>query len=114
MDAGRLRNFVTVQQKSLAGSGDRGQPVYSWTTFAQIYAEIEPLPTAGKKMEIARQLVATATHQVTIRYLAGLTPEMRIVDLNGVVYQIGYVAYGQDDQRYFMQSLLCTVQMSGI
>jgi SPP1 family predicted phage head-tail adaptor len=114
MDAGKLRELITVQQKTVSGTGDRGQPVYTWTTFAQVYAEIEPLPPTGKKTEIARQLVATATHQFTIRYLTGLTPQMRIVDSVGNVYTIGYVAKGQDNLRYFFQTLLATQQTNGI
>lgn len=114
MDAGKLRELITIQQKTASGTGDRGQPLYTWTTFAQVYAEIEPLPPTGKKMEIARQLVATATHQISIRYLAGLTPDMRVKDSVGNVYQLGYVAHGENSNRYFFQTLLATQQITGI
>ena len=115
MDAGKLREYITIQSKTPTGTGDRGQPSYAWTTYLQVYAEIEPLPPTGRKSEIARQMVATATHQINLRYVtAGITPQMRIVDSVGNVYQIGYVARGQNNERYFSHQLLCTQQISGI
>ena len=115
MDAGKLREYITIQQKTLAGTGDRGQPSYTWTTYLQVYAEIEPLPPTGRKSEIARQFVATATHQINLRYITStITPQMRIVDSAGNVYQIGYVAHGQNNERYFTYQLLCTQQINGI
>lgn len=112
MDAGKLRELVTIQQKSPTGTGGRGQPVYEWTAFANVYAEIESL--TGKKAEIARQLVAEASHQITIRYLTGITTEMRVVDSTGATYQIGFVARGKDKLRYFFHILTCTEQLNGI
>lgn len=66
---------ITLQVKS--GTGDRGQDTYSITTLGTVPAKIEPLD--GRKLEIARQLVPLATHEVTIRYLAGVVPDCKVV-----------------------------------
>lgn len=48
-----------------------------WATERVIWAEIEPL--SGSELTEAQQKVADATHQVTIRYLSGVTPDKRIL-----------------------------------
>lgn len=110
MNAGKCRQLVTIQKKGPITTGDRGQPVYEWVTLQKAYADIEPLP-AGKILEQARQLVAKATHQITIRYVGELTELMRIVDYAGTVYQFGYLM--NVDHRFFSQTLLVSVQASG-
>lgn len=111
VDAGKLRHLVTVQQKQITGTGDRGQPVYSWTTLATQYASIESIPPFGRKMELARQLVATATHEITMRYLAGMDEKCR-VQWNGRTFQVGYI--WNHEERNAWVTLLCTEQKTGM
>lgn len=113
MDAGKLRELITIQTKAQTGVGDRGQLVYNWTQFAQTYAEIESL-TTGKKQVIGEQLIANSTHTVTVRYVTGLTPQMRVVDSYGTTYQIQYIGRGQNFRRYFEQTLYVSQQTNGI
>lgn len=87
--------------------------MYTWTSFCQTNAEIEPL-TTSKKLEAGNQLVAMATHQITIRYVPGITPMMRVKDAVGNIYQIQYIAKGQNTRRYFQQVLFATEQVTGI
>jgi SPP1 family predicted phage head-tail adaptor len=75
--ASDYRHTVSITLQTQTGTGDRGQDVYSTTTIGTVPAKIEPL--AGRKQEIARQIVPTATHEVTIRYLAGVTPNCKVV-----------------------------------
>jgi SPP1 family predicted phage head-tail adaptor len=81
MRIGALRHKVLVQSfsgaKDTAGHYDKDNDT-NWTTDATgtVWGSIEPL--SGEELEHARQLVATATHKVTIRYLADLTPDKRI------------------------------------
>ena len=110
VSAGKLRHKITVQQKTQTSTGDRGQPVYGWTTLATPYASLDSLGAIGKKAEIARQLVATATHEITLRYLAGLDERCR-VQWNGRTFNIGYI--WNHEERNIWLTLLCTEQKTG-
>lgn len=87
MDIGRMRFRVTIEK--LAGTVDTdGQENSTWATHGERWAEIEPL--SGREFFAARQVQSDTTHRVTIRYLAGITPKMRITygsrhfDIEGV------------------------------
>lgn len=110
VDAGQLRHLVTVQQKTITGTGERGQPLYTWTTLATPYASVENIPPFGKKFEMARQLVATATHEITMRYLSGLTETGRI-QWNNRTFTIGYI--WNHEERNIWVTLLVTEQKTG-
>lgn len=110
IDAGSLRHLVTLQQKTVSGTGDRGQPVYTWATLATCYARIDVLPPFGKKAEVARQLVASATHSIVMRFLAGMDATCR-VQWNGRTFNIGYIS--DHDERGIWQTLLVTEQLTG-
>jgi SPP1 family predicted phage head-tail adaptor len=101
--AGDLRQRVLVQTKNITGTGDRGQPVYAWETRLKAPAYVEPLQ--GRKLEIARQLVPTATHEVHLRYCQ-LGPQERLVLDGSRVLNIGYVTNKLENE--FMHQALCT------
>ena len=109
--AGSLRHLVTVQTKTIGSTGDRGQPVYTWPTLASVYAAVESIPPFGKKAEVARQLVASATHSITMRYLAGLTETSRI-QWQGRTFTIGYI--WDHEERNIWVTLLVTEQKTGL
>lgn len=109
MRAGSLKHQVLIQEKTVTGTGDRGQPVYTWNTLITVPASISPLN--GRKAEIARQLVASATHTVTLRYYAGLTETMRLL-YGSRVFNIGFIK--NLDELNFTQELLVTEQKNGI
>lgn len=106
--AGELRHPVTIQSKTLGAAGDRGQPSVTWTTEASVRAQIEEL--SGRKLELARQLVATATHRVVIRYLSSLAVTDRVV-FGSRVFNIGHILNWK--LLNFTQELICTEQVSG-
>ena len=58
------------------GRGPRGEDITTPVTIGTVQAKIEPL--TGRKLEIARQLVSTATHEITIWYLDGVVPECTV------------------------------------
>ena len=75
IQAGKLRFFVTVEK--LAGTLDAaGQEAQTWQTHGTRFAAIEPLQ--GRELFSARQVHAEVTTRVTMRYLAGVTPKMRV------------------------------------
>lgn len=76
MNAGSLRHLITIQN-AVPGSPDAfGQRVISWSTFATLYAAIEP--QTGRQLEYARSFAATVTHKITTRYVPGILPTMRV------------------------------------
>jgi SPP1 family predicted phage head-tail adaptor len=76
MRAGRLRHQITIQQSTPAQNA-KGEPIDSWGTFATVWASIEPI--GGGERFAADQVIADATHRVTIRYTAGVEPKMRVL-----------------------------------
>lgn len=110
LEAGLLRQRVQVQQKVISGTGDRGQPVYTWATFATVYAGIESITPFGAKGERARQLMTTATHEVMMRYLPGLTEQCRLL-WGTRVFQIGYIWNHQERNAWL--TLLAMEQKTG-
>lgn len=75
--AGKLRLPATIQQatRTQATSGDLSPT--SWTTFASTYVEIRPL--TGRDLWNAQQIQPDMTHQITCRYVPGVTSSMRVV-----------------------------------
>jgi SPP1 family predicted phage head-tail adaptor len=76
MDAGRLRERVTVQQAAETRNA-LGETVLSWSTFATRSASVEGV--SAREALAAGQQDVTITHRVRMRYLSGMTQNMRIV-----------------------------------
>jgi SPP1 family predicted phage head-tail adaptor len=89
MQAGKLRYLVTIQKQS--GQTDTtGAETDTWVTFAQVYAHIEPYigsARAGREVWTGGQLIGLDYTRIHLRYLAGLTPKMR-VSWNGRIFDI--------------------------
>jgi head-tail adaptor len=68
IEAGELRQRIIIQAKSVASAADtRGHPVRTWTdSIVDVSCKIET--PSGRKLELARQLVPTASHTVTMRF----------------------------------------------
>jgi len=76
MRIGRLRHRVIIQQ--VAESQDStGAPLETWGTFAEVWAGVEPL--RGREFFASKQIQADVTTRIRIRYLAGVTPKMRVL-----------------------------------
>lgn len=76
MRIGKLRKIVDIQQPTRAADGT-GEMMPTWSTFvAGLYAEIEPLSGAEKIQ--AQAINASTNMMVRVRYIAGITPQMRV------------------------------------
>ncbi len=89
-------------------TGDRGQASKTWSTYATVWAAVDEL--SGRKLELARQLVATASHKLIIRYHADLTVKDRVVWGDKTLW-IGHVENWSG--MGFTQTLTCTEQLTG-
>jgi SPP1 family predicted phage head-tail adaptor len=108
MKAAQFKSRVDVQQKVITATGSRGQPLdFAWTNVAtKVPAKIEEL--SGRKLEIARQLVPTATHMVTIRYLPQLKRNMQLVYKQSLILNIGNISNKQ--MLNFTMEIICISQ----
>ena len=75
MRVGELRKRVTVQTETQSTDGAGGY-ILGWTTFANVWANIKPL--TGREIFVASHLEGHVTHHVQMRYLSGVTSDMRL------------------------------------
>lgn len=75
MDAGKLRERVTVQQASESRNA-LGETVQTWGTYATVWASVEGI--SSREALYAGQQQISISHRVLIRYLSGLTQSMRL------------------------------------
>lgn len=73
-DAGKLRERVTVQIAS-GTTNALGETVLSWSNSTAVWASVEGV-SAREAMELGKQEISI-THRVRMRYLPGLTQNMR-------------------------------------
>jgi len=87
MEAGKLRQRVTIQQEipDIGGLDDYGQPVPPWEDVATVWAAVEPLQ--GREYFAAQQIAAEVTTRITMRYREGMNPQMRIA-YGDITYEI--------------------------
>lgn len=77
MRAGKLRKRVTIQSVTEAANATYGDPVAATSTFATRFAEIRGV--GANERFAADQRLAETTHEIRVRYLAGVTARHRVV-----------------------------------
>jgi SPP1 family predicted phage head-tail adaptor len=75
IDPGRLRERVTIQQAT-ERRNSLGETTLEWATFAERWASVEGV-TAREALGLG-QLEVSITHRVRLRYVTGLTQQMRL------------------------------------
>lgn len=79
--AGRLRHRVRIERPVTAQNSQTGAMEVTWETFQdQVPAAIEPLSVKDFIQSAAMQ--SELSCRIVFRYIAGLTPDMRIIGLN--------------------------------
>ena len=76
MPATGRRHRVAIEQARDRTPNASGQLIPTWRTFADAYAEIQPLASSEKLR--ATELSANLTHRVRLNYIAGVDHTMRI------------------------------------
>lgn len=76
MQIGKLRHYVDLQSSSDVPN-EVGEREKTWTTFASVWASIEPL--SGRKLLQYQHLNAELSHRIVIRYNSSVTSKCRIV-----------------------------------
>lgn len=75
IDPGKLRERVTVQVAS-GSTNQFGETVLSWANSTSVWASVEGV-TARESLGMGQQEIGI-THRVRMRYLPGLTQNMRL------------------------------------
>lgn len=73
--AGELRERVTVQQSSETRN-PLGEAIPTWSTFAEVWASVNGV--TSRELLLAGQQQTEISHRVKMRYLPGLTQQMRL------------------------------------
>ena len=100
MNAGRLRDFIKVQQRS-ESQDEYGQPVDTWTDLFADYAEVIRL--GGREVFSQARVAADVDTRVTIRWRTGLKAKQRIM-FEGTTFDIQSVL---PDQKRTLVEIYC-------
>jgi len=104
--AGDLRHRLTIQTATVASPGTYGQQALTWSTYATVRGKVEQL--SGFERFSMGQERANVTHAVTIRYCAGVLPDMRVqFTRDSVTRTLKIVSVLDDEVKNVVQRLLC-------
>ncbi|MEI6317419.1 MAG: phage head closure protein [Pseudomonadota bacterium] len=75
MQAGRMREQVTLRQKSVTRDAMGGE-VLTWSDFATVWAEAQPI--SGREFVALRAAQSEISIRFRMRYLAGVNTSMMV------------------------------------
>ena len=101
MLAGKLRHYVNIETPTRTKSGS-GSVTIAWTLFKRVWAGIETLK--GYEKQTAEAAWPGSDSKVSIRYISGVLPTMRIV-YNDQIYSV--LGINDIDQRHRSIELTC-------
>jgi SPP1 family predicted phage head-tail adaptor len=107
INAGMLRNRITIQSPTHTTDAIGGSST-SWGTFTTVWGMV--LPYRGNEKLFAEQPRSQVAHMVVIRYLDGLTDDMRLqftVGTETKTLQIKAITTPKNQYKDFMQ-LFCS------
>lgn len=84
MRAGNMRNRVRIERKGQVTDPDYGTKTEAWVLVAEVWAEVEDIPQGKSETTSNGLRIASDQVRIKIRYREGVTPDMRIVELNGM------------------------------
>ena len=96
IDPGRLRERVTVQIASGA-TNTLGETVLSWADSTAVWASVEGV--SSREALAAGQQDITVTHRVRLRYLPGLTQQMRFAWRSRTLNIVSLLEYGNRSEH---------------
>ena len=96
IDAGKLRERVTVQIASGA-TNTFGETVLSWSNSSAVWASVEGV-TARESLGMGKQEIGV-THRVRMRYLPGLTQNMRLAWRNRTLDIVSLLEHGNRSEH---------------
>jgi len=103
MQAGDLRQRITIQEAADPAQDTYGAEIEVWADVATVWAAVEPL--TGREFFDAQAMNAETTTRIRIRYREGIVPEMR-VSWGDHIYDIQSVIESESGRREL--HLMCT------
>jgi len=91
IDPGKLRERVTVQIAS-GSTNALGETVMAWSDSTAVWASVDGV--SSREALAAGQQASTITHRVRLRYLPGLTPQMRFSWRSRTLEIVSLLEYG--------------------
>lgn len=96
IEPGRLRERVTVQIAS-GSTNALGETVLSWANSTAVWASVEGV--SAREALAAGQQDITVTHRVRLRYLPGLTQQMRFAWRSRTLNIVSLLEYGNRSEH---------------
>jgi len=75
LKSGRLRHKIVIQQR-VETKNSIGEDITAYTTYKEVWAQVAPL--SSKEYVSNNELQSSITGRVSMRYLSGVTSDMRI------------------------------------
>lgn len=101
INPGEFRHVITFQKLENT-QNNYGEPTETWKDILTIRAGIYPL--SGREFYAAETVNSEVSHKINIRYMPGLTPDMRIKFVNRYFNIISIINF---QERNVMLQLLC-------
>jgi SPP1 family predicted phage head-tail adaptor len=96
IDPGKLRERVTVQQATETRNAI-GETVLAWSTYDTIWASVEGV--SSREALDAGKIDIQISHRVRMRYLSGLTQNMRLSWRNRTLEIVSLLEYGNRSEH---------------
>lgn len=96
MNAGELRERVTVQQAT-ENRTPMGEVTQTWGAFSTVWASVQGV--SAREFLLAGQQQVEISHRVRMRYLAGLTSQMRISWRGRILEIVSLLEYGNRSEH---------------
>ncbi len=80
MKAGQLDRRITIEAKTSVSDPDYGTETVTWTTFAsRISAQVQDVLPSKSESAADGLVIATRPARIRIRYMSGITSDMRLI-----------------------------------
>jgi SPP1 family predicted phage head-tail adaptor len=96
IDAGKLRERVTIQQAAESRNA-LGETTLAWSTFTERWASVEGV-SSREALELG-QADVSISHRVRLRYVNGMTHNMRLVWRGRTLDIISLLEYGNRSEH---------------
>lgn len=96
IDPGKLRERVTVQIAS-GSTNTLGETVLAWSNSTAVWASVEGV--SAREALAAGQQETTITHRVRLRYLPGLSQQMRFAWRSRTLNIVSLLEYGNRSEH---------------
>ena len=95
--AGRLNRRIHIERVTSVPDGQGGFTQEHWVVFVSCWAEVKP--RSASQVFFSESLQHRVTDIVFVRYVEGITSDMRIRDGNRILQVKAFVHLDSDEQR---------------